>query len=947
MPDKKRILVVEDEMIVAHSICAGLERMNYAAVGPAGNAADAIRIALEEKPDLILMDIHLGNQADGIEAAQEILKKHIIPIVYVTAHSDLHTIDRAKATGPYGYIHKPFSENEIRSAIEMALYKHEKQLEINRSERLLSTTLKNIGDAVIATDRDLTITYANPVAEKLLGAGSEELPGRRFQDVMQLIAERDMQPVALPGQELMERSGRWYLPEECLLSVGKDGHIPVNGSLAAIRNDQDKVTGIVAVLRDIRRERKHARTTRIRKQFETVINEIRNRLIRDVPPDITAILGLMARSVQATRACLCVCPSGNGNPDGNDERISWVSAEDAGISGHTNSCSHLCGNWWKEQAGDGEPLLFASIDTLPDGAAAEREAMKREGVGSVALFPFQSKETGYVGTVSVYWPETREKFPELEIHTLSIMVELVSAFIVRARAEAMLRSSEIRFRTLIQKSSDVITVINRDGEFIYVAPSVKKALGYPEEELHGKSVFDYIHKDDIAEMRNAFRKMLDNSVDEMTVECRFQGKDGKWIHLESIGTNLAGEPSIAGVVINSRDISDRKQFQEELIRAKDTAEAMSRVKTALLANMSHEMRTPLTGILGFANILESELPDGEFRDMASRISASGQRLMETIESVLDLVKLEADRVRVQPERTNIVDEVIRNVNLHVRPARHKDLGLEVRCDMDELFVDIDRQLFGRILYNLLSNAIKYTDVGHVEVLIATERDLLDEWVLVHVKDTGIGISTEFLPRVFDEFQQESSGYSRKYEGTGLGLTISRKLARILGGSISVKSKKGEGSIFTVRLPLKTSDGPVQVRPDYEVHQPSRQPSGEAPRVLVVEDDFDSSEVAKVYLGAFYDVVIVDSGEKAMDELKKSAFDLVLLDISLGPGMDGVKTLKAIRKDAASKSVPVIALTAHALRGDADYYLSQGFSAYMPKPYKKKDLLTVVANYLRE
>ncbi len=947
MPDKKRILVVEDEMIVAHSICAGLERMNYTSVGPAGNAADAIRIALEEQPDLILMDIHLGSQMDGIEAAREILKKHIIPIVYVTAHSDPHTIDRAKTTGPYGYIHKPFSENEIRSAIEMALYKHEKQLEINRSERLLSTTLKNIGDAVIATSRDLTITYANPVAEMLLGVESDVLPGQKLQDVMKLASEKDARPIVWTGEELMDKADRWYLPAECLLAGNNQEYIPVNGSLAAIVDDQGKTAGVVAVLRDIRRERKHARTTRIRKQFENVINEIRTRLIEDAPPDIRAVLGIMAESVQADKACLCIYPSNNGNSEGVEERFSWVSPDEGATSSANNSCSHLCGDWWKGQATSGEALLFANVDSLPQEAAEHRELMKSDGVGSVALFPFQSRETGYIGVVSIYWPEPRDKFNELEVHSLSLMVELVSAYMVRARTEELLRNSEKRFRTLIQKSSDVITVIDRDGHFLYVAPSVKKTLGYAEEEMQEKSVFDFVHNEDMAELRSVFQKMLQHSEEEMIVECRFRHKNGKYIHLESIGTNLTGEPSIAGVVINSRDISDRKRFQEELIRARDTAEAMSRVKTALLANMSHEMRTPLTGILGFATILESELPEGESRDMAARISASGQRLMETIESVLDLVKLEADKVRVQPERTNIIDEIKRNVNLHARPATHKDLGLEVKCKMAELYVDIDRQLFGRIMYNLLSNAIKYTDAGFVEVSVTTERDLLDEWVLVHVRDTGIGISTEFLPRVFDEFQQESSGYSRKYEGTGLGLTISRKLAKIIGGSISVQSKKGEGSTFSLRIPLKVSDGPNREQPEMKLHQPSVKLTGQTPRILVVEDDFDSSEVAKVYLGTHYDVVSVDSGEKALDEVKKSAFDLVLLDISLGPGMDGVKTLKTIRKNSAMESVPVIALTAHALRGDADYYLSEGFSAYMSKPYKKQELLAVVANYLSE
>ena len=947
MPDKKRILVVEDEMIVAHSICAGLERMNYTAVGPAGNAADAIRIALEEQPDLILMDIHLGSQMDGIEAAREILKKHIIPVVYVTAHSDLHTIDRAKATGPYGYIHKPFSENEIRSAIEMALYKHEKQLEINRSERLLSTTLKNIGDAVIATNRDLTITYANPVAETLLGVETDELPGKNLQDVMRLVSEQDSLPVAWPGEELMEQSERWYLPEDCLVA-GKDGeHIPVNGSLAAIRGDNAKPAGVVAVLRDMRRERKHAQTTRIRKEFESVINGIRTRLMQEDPPDISAVLGQIAESVQATRACLCIYPSGNSGSEGREERISWVCPAKDSSGQNNESCTHLCGSWWKDKAASGEPLLFAEVGMLPDAAADEREMMADGGVGSVAIFPFQSRETGYVGAVNIFWPQSRGKFPELEVHSLSLMVELVSAYMVRARAEELLRSSEKRFRTLIQKSSDVITILDSDGKFVYVAPSIQKTLGYHEDELRGKSTFDFIHNEDMTEARNSFRKMVEQSDEEMVLECRFLHKNGKWIQLESIGTNLTGEPTISGVVINSRDISDRKRFQEELIRAKESAEAMSRVKTALLANMSHEMRTPLTGILGFASILESELPEGEDRDMAVRISASGQRLMETIESVLDLVKLEADKVRVQPERTNIIDEVRRNVNLHARPARHKDLGLEVKSVIEELFVDVDRQLFGRILYNLLSNAIKYTDAGYVEVSVTTERDLLDEWVLVHVRDTGIGISTEFLPRVFDEFQQESSGYSRKYEGTGLGLTISRKLAKILGGSISVQSKKGEGSTFTLRIPLKSSDGPVREQPDAKIHQPAGKKSGDVARILIVEDDFDSSEVAKVYLGTLYDVLIVDSGEKALDEIKKVKFDLILLDISLGAGMDGVKTLKSIRKNSSFRSLPVIALTAHALRGDADYYLSQGFSAYMSKPYKKQDLLGVVANYLND
>ncbi len=689
----------------------------------------------------------------------------------------------------------------------------------------------------------------------------------------------------------------------------------------------------------------HAGTTRKRKQFESVINRIRVGLMQGKPPDMSVILGQIAEAVQAVRACLCIYPTGTAQPDRKETRISWTSPDVRSCGDKNESCIHLCGNWWKEEISTGEPMLFPDVAMIPDRAAAEREMMVKEEIGSVAFFPFQTKEAGYQGAVAIYWPQSRKDFSELEVHSLSLMVELVASYMVRTRTEEMIRSSEKRFRTLIQKSSDVITILDSEGKIIYVAPSVQKTLGYCEEDLLGKPALDFIHNEDMAEVRDSFRRMMEQADEEIMLECRCLHKNGNWIHLESIGTNLMEEPTISGVIINSRDISDRKRYQQELIQAKETAESMSRVKTALLANMSHEMRTPLTGVLGFASILESELPEGEAREMAVRISASGHRLMETIESVLDLVKLEADKVRVQPERVNLIDEVSRSVNLHARPAGHKDLGLEVKSDIEELLVDVDRQLFGRILYNLLSNAIKYTDAGLVEVTVATERDLLDEWALVHVRDTGIGISTEFLPRVFDEFQQESSGYSRKYEGTGLGLTISRKLAKILGGSISVQSKKGQGSTFTLRIPLKSSEAPIQEKPEINIHQPVGKKSGAVARILIVEDDFDSSEVAKMYLGELYDVVIVDSGEKALDEIKKSKFDLILLDISLGPGMDGVKTLKSLRKKASYRSVPVIALTAHALRGDADYYLSQGFSAYMSKPYKKKDLLGVLANYL--
>ncbi len=943
MSEQKKILVVEDEVIVAQNIRKGLERSGYAVIGPVGDAERAIQTALEKNPDLILMDISLDGGRDGVEVVRELNRHMDVPVIYITAHGDSKTVERAKQTAPFGYLHKPFSENEIHSTIEMALYKHETQRKINRNENIMSTTLRSIGDALVASDANFHVNYVNPIAEDLFGKPEADLLGEKIESLCSFTHEKNGEPVINPCRLVIDSGERVHLPDDCVLVNFRNKRIPVSGSFSVILNEKDQPAGVVIVLRDVTREWKEEEAKSIQSRLESVANEIRIRLIRDAQPDISAILGLLGRSVSAERAYLCLFPVGYETECDKIEIIDWLHEDrDPGLYGIDRN-HELIGNWLNNRISDGKPIIFTDIDEMPDEASYEKKCLKKADVKSMVAFPFRSWNVSYLGLIGFDWIGQHYKCSDIEKQMLAMMTELIATYMGRMKAEEMVRSSENRFRTLIQNSTDIITVLDVNRTFQYVSPSVKKILGYEPEELLGKDAFQLIHQDDRAIVEKNYKDVLLGLMDEQIVEHRFKHKKGHWVYLESVGSNLINSSEEGGLVVNTRDISDRKQVERDLISARDTAEEMNQVKTALLANMSHEMRTPLTGILGFASILESDLPEGEAREMAMRINLSGRRLLETIESILDLAKLESEKVEIQLERVNIVEEISRALEVHSRPARHKELNLRVQTELAELYIDIDRQLFNRVMYNLISNALKYTNEGEVSVHISRLQEGESSYAKVDVQDTGVGISSEFLPKVFDEFQQESKGLSRKFEGSGLGLTITRKLVEMIGGNITVYSKKDEGSLFSIRLPLKEEKNrKVEEQGFSEKAGDEKQ----KPRILLVEDDYDSSVITRLYLGQVSDVKIVDSGEKALEELQSGNFNLVIMDISLGEGMDGVSTLKVMRSNLLLVDVPAIALTAHALSGDADFYLKEGFAGYLSKPFKKDDLLQLVGKLLK-
>ncbi|MEM1044301.1 MAG: PAS domain S-box protein [Bacteroidota bacterium] len=506
------------------------------------------------------------------------------------------------------------------------------------------------------------------------------------------------------------------------------------------------------------------------------------------------------------------------------------------------------------------------------------------------------------------------------------------------RAKHALRASEERFRALVQHSNDTITVIDRSGVIQYQSPSVRQNLGFEPDQTVGLSFMHLVHPTHQQHVQLLFERGLEQPGEFGAVEFWCRHASGHYIYVEAVGTNMLDNPWVGGIVLNSRDVTERKRSEVALVKAKEQAEEVARMKSAFLANMSHEIRTPLTGILGFAGVLAEEVED-EHREFVQLIEKSGKRLLETLNSVLDLARLEADQMEVDVANLVVGEQVEEVVGL-LRPlAADKGLRLETVVESPHAKSGLDSGCLNRILNNLVGNAIKFTTEGHVTVRVTADS----KRVTIQVQDSGIGIDAEFLPNLFEEFKQESTGIGRSHEGTGLGLTITRRLVEIMHGTIEVESRKGEGSTFTVSFPRVDAGAPVveaEAAPDVEIA------SGPSHASVLVLDDNESARmlIGRMLRGSF-DATIAGSFQEALTQAKARDFDLVLLDIHLSEDESGVELMKEMRAMPAYQDVPIIAFTAFALPGDRDRFLNEGFTGYLSKPFTKRQLLGILGSAL--
>ncbi len=392
-------------------------------------------------------------------------------------------------------------------------------------------------------------------------------------------------------------------------------------------------------------------------------------------------------------------------------------------------------------------------------------------------------------------------------------------------------------------------------------------------------------------------------------------------------------------------VIEREIAKKELIEAKETAEEMSKLKSSFLANMSHELRTQLIAILGYAEILKTEIEHREWNEMVSTIMYSGKRLLETLNLILDLSKVEANKVQVNYNELNIADEITEMINLFAPVAQKKNLYIKSKIGSDTVLTRLDKRLFHSVISNLINNAIKYTDKGGVTVELNVLNSNGSTQAMINVIDTGIGIAKEDQEIIFDEFRQASEGYNRYFEGAGLGLTIARKFTEKMGGSISLQSEEGKGSTFTVIFPVQLSPANRKINNHipYENDLPAK--TGRNKKVLIVDDDFSSRKIVELFLRGEVEIEAASNDKEGLELINKNDYSLILLDISLGKGASGIDVLRIIRENPKYKNIPIIAVTAHAMVGDREKFIGAGFNDYLSKPFAKKNLVSKVRQYI--
>ncbi|MEX0929115.1 MAG: response regulator [Balneolales bacterium] len=942
-------MIVEDEFILAQDIKNRLTALNYNVVGLCSNGDDALKKAQTLKPDLVLMDIRLEGDKDGIETADGIQKDMDIPVIFLSAYADKETVKRARISEPMGYLIKPVEEKELETTIEMALHKHQINRRIRENEQWLATTLENIGDAVIRTDADKRIVLLNSVAANLTGWSEEEAKGRNLDDVLKFIDEETAQPVHDPVSHSLEEDNPGS-KQQFLLTSKTGAETPVDYSCTLIKGSQNELIGVVTVIHNITERRRSEQLIEHRLTLEKALDEVARLLLKNTSPHFTNILKMLGTAMEADRGFIYNFRKDYKKVDNTHE---WCNAGNEPLQGGLQDLDVSPSSWCLNKLEKGESIIIDDVDGMPVLADPEKTLLEIYQTSALQMVPMQDADGKLTGFIGFHATGEAVEWSEQDLQILRVVSEMITSYQIRKKAEEDLKSSEIRFRSLIQNSSDLISVIDQKGNFLYQSPSIESILGFRADELINRNVFDFIHPQEKDSIKHKTLRSIHNKDNELlNLEFRIKHKKGSWRDLEAVGKNMLFDSRIEGIVINSRDVTLRKKAERDLIKAKNKAEEMNRLKTTFLANMSHEIRTPLTGILGYASIMQTDLQQEEDREMARRIHDSGIRLLATIDAILDLAKIEADKLDIKLRSVNLTDELQHSCELFAPLASQRNLSLE--CESEgELYAKLDPQFFSQIMNNLIGNALKYTHQGKVSV--KTESTVLQEnasgqkMAVIHVEDTGVGISDDFVDKIFDEFEQESVGLSRKFEGAGLGLTITKKLVEMMNGRIHVKSEKGKGSVFTVMFPVAGKKKNYEDKGDKLASRTPKpvKESGEKPKILLVEDNEDSQIVTRSYLNGNYDLDSVKSGEDALRFVHENRYDLILMDINLGDGMDGVEALNEIRKQEGHEATPVLAITAYAMKGDESYYRKQGFSDYVSKPFNREEIYGVIQRMLKQ
>ncbi|MFZ4616606.1 MAG: PAS domain S-box protein [Rectinemataceae bacterium] len=523
-----------------------------------------------------------------------------------------------------------------------------------------------------------------------------------------------------------------------------------------------------------------------------------------------------------------------------------------------------------------------------------------------------------------------------------------------------LQRSHARYTSMISNISDVIAIMGADGIMTYKSPNIEKLFGWLPEERVGTSGFSTVHPDDIPAVQKVFFTLLEKDKSVRTLEFRYQCKDGSYKPIELTAANLLGDPHIQGVLLNYRDISERKKAEIILrdmnvsletatdiaISMKQQADSANKSKSLFLANMSHEIRTPLNAIIGFSQLMKRDtgVSDSQKENIGA-INLASEQLLLLINDILELSKIEAGRMVLNPSTVDLhalLDDIQVIFRKRVE-ARHLEFIFEVAATVPRLVV-VDEGKLRQIFFNLIENAAKFTLEGGIAVRVAV-RDLGESTMslVAEIQDSGVGIPESEKGRLFRHFEQTSAGMATD-GGTGLGLALSRELAVLMAGDISVTSEAGKGSVFTFHVGIGEGEGLAvnAINSRCIIGIKDRQ---EPARILIVDDRQENRRVIAKLLGyAGFQTNEAVNGKEAIAIFAEWEPHLVLMDMRM-PLMNGYEATRRIKSTDRGKGTPIVVLTASSFEEERKKEIAGLVQGYLRKPFHEEELFAVIGDIL--